>query len=78
MNRKKLKRDTKIVIISVIALTILTMRVSYAAFFSVQSKSIVHEITTKELNGFGFNSKDVRIFLEFISYSLLPFLSSTI
>lgn len=47
---KKIKRDTKIIIISVIILTIITIRVSYAAIFSVKSQSTVQEISTGELN----------------------------
>ena len=47
---KKLKRDTIIVIISVFVLTLTTIRVSYAAFFTVKSQSTVQRYETKELN----------------------------
>ena len=47
---KKLKRDTIIVIISVFVLTLTTIRVSYAAFFTVKSQSTVQKYETKELN----------------------------
>lgn len=47
---KKIKRDTQLIIISVLILTLVTMSVSYSAFFSVQSQSTVQEISTGTLN----------------------------
>ena len=46
---KKLKRDTIIIVLSVFILTLLTIRVSYAAFFVVKSQSTVQKYETKEL-----------------------------
>lgn len=46
---KEAKRDTQLVIISVLILTLTTLSVSYSAFFSVQSQSTVQKITTGEL-----------------------------
>lgn len=45
-----IKRDTQLIIISVIVLTIVTLSVSYSAFFSVQSLSTIQEISTGDLN----------------------------
>lgn len=47
---KTIKRDTQLIIISVIILTIVTLSVSYSAFFSVQSLSTIQEISTGDLN----------------------------
>lgn len=47
---KRIKRDTLIVVISVIVLTISTMRVAYSAIFSVKSQSTVQEIKSGTLN----------------------------
>ena len=46
----KFKRDTQLVIISVLILTLVTMRVSYSAFFSVQSKNVVEQISAGTLD----------------------------
>jgi len=46
---RKIKRDTQLIIISVIVLTITTLSFSYSAFFTVQSLSTVQEITTGNL-----------------------------
>jgi len=47
---KKIKRDTQLIIISVIVLTLVSLNVSYSAFFSVQSQSTIQEISTGTLN----------------------------
>lgn len=47
---KKIKRGTLIVVISVIALTLSTMRVAYSAIFSVKSQSTVQQISSGTLN----------------------------
>ena len=47
---KRIKRDTLIVIISVVVLTISTMRVAYSAIFSVKSQSTVQKIKSGTLN----------------------------
>lgn len=47
---KKFKRDTLIIVLSVFILTLTTIRVSYAAFFTVKSQSTVQRYETKELN----------------------------
>ena len=47
---KRIKRDTLIVVISVIVLTISTMQVAYSAIFSVKSQSTVQEIRSGTLN----------------------------
>lgn len=44
------KRDTQLIIISVLILTIVTLSVSYSAFFSVQSQSTIQEIDAGVLN----------------------------
>lgn len=46
---KEIKRDTQIIIISVLILTIVTLNVSYSAFFSVKSQTTVQTITTGKL-----------------------------
>lgn len=46
---KEIKRDTQLIIISVLVLTLITLNVSYSAFFSVQSQSTVQEISTGTL-----------------------------
>lgn len=46
---KEIKRDTQLIILSVIILTIVTLSVSYSAFFSVQSLSTIQEISTGNL-----------------------------
>ena len=46
---KKLKRDTIIVIVSVFVLTLTTIRVSYAAFFTVKSQSTMQKLSTGNL-----------------------------
>ena len=46
---KEIKRDTQLIIISVIILTIVTLNVSYSAFFTVQSLSTIQEISTGNL-----------------------------
>lgn len=50
MNGRKIRRDTKIVILSVMILTIVTLSVSYSAFFTVQSLSSIQEIATGSLD----------------------------
>ena len=47
---KHIKRDTQLIMISVIVLTIVTMSVSYSAFFTVQSLSTIQEISTGNLD----------------------------
>ena len=47
---QEIKRDTQLIIISVLILTIITLSVSYSAFFSVQSQSTVQEISTGVLD----------------------------
>jgi len=47
---KEIKRDTQLIILSVIILTIVTLSVSYSAFFTVQSLSTIQEISTGDLN----------------------------
>lgn len=49
MKGKEIKRDTQLVIISVILLTIVSLSVSYSAFFSVESKSAIQQISTGTL-----------------------------
>ena len=46
---KEIKRDTQLIILSVIVLTIVTLSVSYSAFFTVQSLSTIQEISTGDL-----------------------------
>lgn len=46
---KGLKRDTQLVILSVLVLTIVSLRVSYSAFFSVKTQSSIQEITAGTL-----------------------------
>lgn len=48
--RHKLKRDTEIIILAVIVLTIVTMSVSYSAFFAVRSQTTIQEISTGTLD----------------------------
>ncbi len=48
--RRRLKRDTEITIIIVIILTIVTLSVSYSAFFAVKSQTTVQEISTGTLD----------------------------
>ena len=47
---KSIKRDTTIVMVSVILLTILTLNVSYSAFFDIKTKSSVQQISTGTFN----------------------------
>lgn len=47
---KKIKRDTQIVVLSVLVLTIITLNVSYSAFFSVKTQSSIKELKTGDLN----------------------------
>lgn len=47
---KETKRDTQIIIISVLILTIVTLNVSYSAFFTVQTPTTVQTITTGNLD----------------------------
>lgn len=47
---KEIKRDTQLIILSVIILTIVTLSVSYSAFFTVQSLSTIQEIATGNLD----------------------------
>ena len=47
---KEVKRDTQLIIISVLVLTLVTLSVSYSAFFSVQSQSTIQEISTGTLD----------------------------
>jgi len=47
---KEIKRDTQLIIISVIVLTVVTLSTSYSAFFSVKSQSTVQKISTGTLN----------------------------
>ncbi len=49
ISKKEIKRDTLFVVVSVIILTLVTMSVSYSAFFSVQSQASVTEWTAGEL-----------------------------
>lgn len=46
---KEVKRDTQLMVLSVIILTIVTLNVSYSAFFSVQTLSTIQEISTGNL-----------------------------
>lgn len=46
---KAIKRDTQLIIISVLILTLVTLSVSYSAFFSVQSQSTIQKISTGTL-----------------------------
>lgn len=46
----EVKRDTQLIIISVLVLTIVTLSVSYSAFFSVRSQSTVQQITAGTLD----------------------------
>jgi len=46
---REIKRDTQIIIISVLILTIVTLNVSYSAFFSVKSQTTIQTITTGKL-----------------------------
>ena len=43
---RKIKRYTVLVAISVLVLTLLTLRFSYSAFFSVESQSTIQQIST--------------------------------
>ena len=47
---KRIKRDTQIIILSVLVLTLVSLNVSYSAFFSIDSRSTVQEISTGTLN----------------------------
>ncbi len=47
---KKVKRNTKFIILSVLVLTIISLSYSYSAFFSIESKSTVQAISTGTLN----------------------------
>lgn len=47
---KELKRETQLIIISVLILTLVTLRFSYSAFFSVESQSTIQEISTGTLD----------------------------
>lgn len=47
---KKVKRNTKLIILSVLVLTIVSLSYSYSAFFSIESKSTVHAISTGTLD----------------------------
>lgn len=47
---KRYKRDVKIILLSVLLLTIITLSFSYSAFFSVQSLSTIQEISTGNLD----------------------------
>ena len=47
---KKIKRDTQIIILSVLILTIISLNFSYSAFFSIDSGNTVKEISTGTLN----------------------------
>lgn len=42
--RREIKTDTQLVIIAVLILTIITMGVSYASFFSIKSESSIQEV----------------------------------
>ncbi len=55
----KLKQNTKIVFISVIALTLIVLNVSYSAFFTVKSQENVQELTTGSLNVVVNNTKAI-------------------
>ena len=50
MGQNEIRLNLKIVIISVLALAIATMNVSYSAFFSVKSKSTIQQINAGTLN----------------------------
>ena len=62
---KDIKKNTKLVIISVIALTLVMMSVSYSAFFSVQSQATVQQIKAGVLDVIIDNSS-------YITEDLLP------
>ncbi len=47
---KKVKRNTKLIILSVLVLTIVSLSYSYSAFFSIEAKSTVHAISTGTLD----------------------------
>jgi len=49
-HKKYLKRDTKLIILSVLVLTILTLNVSYSAFFSVSTPNTVQTISAGNLS----------------------------
>ena len=50
MKLKIFKRDTQLIALSVVVLTLVTMSVSYSAFFTVQSLSTIQELSTGDLN----------------------------
>lgn len=50
IGKKEIKRDTQLIVLSVIILVIVSLNVSYSAFFSVQSLSTIQEISTGDLN----------------------------
>ena len=47
---KEMRFETQIIIISVLILTLVTLRGSYSAFFSVESQSTIQQISTGTLN----------------------------
>lgn len=49
-DREKTKRNTKIVILSVVILTIISLSFSYSAFFSITSGNVIKEISTGTLD----------------------------
>ena len=49
-DKDKTKRNTKIVILSVIVLTIISLSFSYSAFFSISSGNVVKKISTGTLD----------------------------
>lgn len=50
ISEKKLKHNTQLIIISVLVLVLITLGVSYSAFFSVQSQTTVQKFKTGELS----------------------------
>lgn len=50
IEKKEVKTDIKMIIISVMILTLVTLSVSYASFFSVQPVATIREVTAGTLN----------------------------
>lgn len=48
--KKELKRDTKIIMVAVLVLTVMTLSLSYSALFSVQTQTTVQKINTGTLS----------------------------
>ncbi len=47
---KEIRRDTQLIVLSVLVLTIVTLSVSYSAFFSVQTQSTIQELKAGDLS----------------------------